>query len=100
MVSRDFVPIARGSPGRAEQASRYRLRWIANWTLSGAHSGTPAFRRPSINSFAFDIAAPRVTPAEIVKVGSTSDARAAASRASASRPRWAKAEARQRQATE
>ena len=34
--------------------------------------------------------------ADIVKAGSTSSRRAAASRASASRPRWAKADARQR----
>ena len=59
------------------------------------HSGNPAFRRPSINSFAFDCP-PRAIHSEIVNAGSTSSTRAAASRASASRPRWAKADARQR----
>ena len=38
----------------------------------------------------------RAIHADIVKAGSISTARAAASRASASRPRWAKADARQR----
>src|SRR5215467_2533506 len=60
-----------------------------------AYSGTPAFRNPSINSFAFDCP-PRAIHADIVKAGSTSSRRAAASRASASRPRRAKADARQR----
>jgi hypothetical protein len=59
------------------------------------HSGNPALRRPSINSFAFDCP-PRAIHADIVKPGSTSSRRAAASRASASRPRWANADARQR----
>ena len=59
------------------------------------YSGNPAFRRPSINSFAFDCP-PRAINADIVKAGSISSTRAAASRASASRPRWAKADARQR----
>jgi hypothetical protein len=62
---------------------------------STTHSGIPALRSPSINRFAFDIA-PRATAADIVKAGSTSSARAAASRASALRPRWANAAARQR----
>ena len=60
-----------------------------------AHSGNPAFRSPSIISFAFDCP-PRAIHADIVKAGSSSSRRAAASRASASRPRWAKADARQR----
>jgi hypothetical protein len=60
-----------------------------------AHSGNPAFRRPSINSFAFDCP-PRAIYADIVKAGSRSSTSAAASRASAPRPRWAKAHARQR----
>ncbi len=59
-----------------------------------AHSGNPAFRRPSISSFAFD-RPPRAMNPEIVKAGSVSSTRAAPSRASASRPRWAKADARQ-----
>jgi hypothetical protein len=59
------------------------------------YSGNPAFRRPSINSFAFGCP-PRVINADIVKAGSISSTRAAASCASASRPRWAKADARQR----
>ena len=58
------------------------------------HSGKPAFRRPSINSFAFDGPPPAMN-ADIVKAGSNSSRRATASRASASRPRWAKADARQ-----
>jgi hypothetical protein len=57
-----------------------------------SYSGNPAFRRPSINSFEVD--SPRwATQADIVKAGSVSSRRAAASRASASRPRWAKAHA-------
>jgi hypothetical protein len=52
------------------------------------HSGNPAFRRPSINSFEFDCP-PRAIHVVIVKLGSTSSRRTAASRASASRPRWA-----------
>jgi hypothetical protein len=60
-----------------------------------AHSGNPAFRRPSMYSFAFDTP-PRAINADMVKSGSTSSRRAAASPASASRPRWAKADARQR----
>jgi hypothetical protein len=60
-----------------------------------AHSGNPAFRSPSIVSFAFDCP-PRAIHEEIVKAGSSSSRRAAASWASASRPRWAKAAARQR----
>jgi hypothetical protein len=50
------------------------------------HSGNPAFRRPSIINFAFEYP-PRATNAVIVKAGSSSSRRAAASRASASRPR-------------
>jgi hypothetical protein len=64
---------------------------------AAGYSGNPAFRRPSINSFTF-LPAPRAINADIVKAGSISSARAAASCASASRPRWAKADARQRQA--
>ena len=60
-----------------------------------AHSGNPAFRRPSIISVEFDCP-PRAIHPDIVKVGSTSSRRAAASRASAFRPRWAKADARTR----
>lgn len=60
-----------------------------------AYSGSPAFRRPSINSFAFDCP-PRAINADIVKAGSNSSTRAAASCASTSRLRWAKADARQR----
>jgi hypothetical protein len=61
---------------------------------TGLHSGSPAFRRPSISSFAFDFPVRAIHPV-IVKVGSNSSTRAAASRASASRPRWAIAAARQ-----
>jgi len=62
---------------------------------TGAESGNPAFRRPSISRFAFG-GPPRAIHAEIVKAGSVSSRRAAASRASASRPRCAKADARPR----
>src|SRR6478672_13140575 len=70
------------------------------WLTSGSshdigQQGNPAFRRPSIYSFAFDCP-PRAINADIVKAGSISSTRAAASRDSASRPRWAKADARQR----
>ena len=64
-----------------------------------AHSGNPAFRRPSVNSFMFDCA-PRAIHPDTVNGGSNSSTRAAASWASASRPRWAKADARQRYAAE
>ena len=57
-----------------------------------AYSGNPAFRSPSINSFAFDCP-PRAIYADTVKAGSISSTRAAASWASPSRPRWAKADA-------
>ena len=79
-ISRDGPKAAIRSPCRRECA----------W----AHSGNPAFRSPSINSFAFD-RPPRAMNSEIVKAGSTSSRCAAASRASASRPRWAKADTRQ-----
>jgi len=78
----------------ASQQNASRIRSLVRNKLR-VHSGNPAFRRPSITSFAFDCP-PRAIHAEIVKPGSTSSRRAAASRASASRPRWAKADARQR----
>src|SRR6266403_1294914 len=65
-------------------------------TAQEAYSGNPAFRRPSINSFEF--LGTRAICADIVKAGSISSTRAAAACASASRPRWAKADARPRQA--
>ena len=55
-------------------------------TRARAHSGNPAFRRPSINSFKCDCLR-RPILADIVKAGSVSSRRAAASRASPSRPR-------------
>jgi hypothetical protein len=58
------------------------------------YSGNPAFRSPSICSK--NDCVPRAINADIVKAGSISSTRAAASRASASRPRWPKADARQR----
>ena len=64
-------------------------------TAQETYSGNPAFRRPSMVSFEFEYPLRAINP-EIVKAGSTSSRRAAASRASASRPRWAKADARQR----
>ena len=68
---------------------------ITSWT-SESYSGNPAFRKPSIISFAFIDSRLRAIHADIVKAGSILSTRAAASRASASRPRWAKADARQR----
>ena len=68
---------------------------ITSWTLE-SYSGNPALRKPSIISFAFFDSWLRAIHADIVKAGSISSTRAAASRASASRPRWAKADARQR----
>src|SRR6202040_4241944 len=47
--------------------------------LDVAHSGSPAFRSPSVSSVAFDCP-PRAIHEEIVKAGSTSRRRAAASR--------------------
>src|SRR5262245_551549 len=72
-------------------------KWGTNSSMSAStvHSGNPAFRRPSNISLEFDCP-PRAIHTDIVKVGSSSSRRAAASRASASRPRWAKADARQR----
>src|SRR5437773_361325 len=66
----------------------------------GAHrvySGNPAFRRPSINSVAFDRPV-RAINADTVKAGLTSSRRANASRASASRPRCVKADTKPRKA--
>jgi alpha/beta hydrolase fold len=57
--------------------------------VSPVHSGNPALRSPSINSFAFDCPPPAIHE-DIVKAGSVSS-----TRASASRPRWANADARQ-----
>jgi len=51
-----------------------------------AHSGNPAFRRPSISSFAF-VCPPRAIHVDIVKAGSSSSRRAAASRVCSSRLR-------------
>ena len=65
-------------------------------SIAPGYSGNPAFRRPSINSF--ECLGTRAISADIVKPGSVSSTRAAASRASASRPRWAKADARQKEA--
>ena len=62
---------------------------------STVYSGNPAFRRPSVTSCAFDCP-PQALHPDIVKAGLTSSRRAAASRASASHPRWTKADARQR----
>ena len=68
---------------------------ITSWTLE-SYSGNPALRKPSIISFALFDSWLRAIHADIVKAGSILSTRAAASRASASRPRWAKADARQR----
>jgi len=59
---------------------------------STAHSVSPASRNPSIISFAVFDSWLRPIHADIVKAGSISSMRAAASRASASRPKWAKAD--------
>jgi hypothetical protein len=79
--------------GLMHRTKRVLVRSPRRRKRARAHSGNPAFRRPSVNSFAFD-RPPRAIHADIVKAGSTSSIRAAASRASASRPRWAKADAR------
>ena len=97
------APVASGwSVWRVGLAPTGKRRLITAHATSGhsapthrAHSGNPAFRRPSINSFAFDCP-PRAIAADIVKAGSISSRRVAASRASASRPRWALADARTR----
>jgi hypothetical protein len=78
---------------KPSQKRSFRLSRLGQRTR--VHSGNPAFRRPSINSFEFSCP-PRAIHADIVNVGSVSSRRAAASRASASRPRWAKADVRQR----
>ena len=80
--------IRKPSQKRSFRLSRLRQR-------TRVHSGNPALRRPSISSFAFDCP-PRAVRSEIVNAGSVSSRHAAASRASASRPRWAKADARHR----
>ncbi len=89
-----------GCPSCARNGLTHRSKQLHHSiTLSArahrAHSGNPAFRRPSISSFAFDCP-PRAIHEDIVKAGSTSSRCAAASRASASHPRWAKADTRQR----
>jgi hypothetical protein len=81
--------------GLMHRTKRVLVRSPRRRKRARAHSGNPAFRRPSINSFALDCP-PRAIHADIVKAGSVSSTRAAASRASSSRPRWAKADARQR----
>jgi hypothetical protein len=81
---------------RRRPGSEGRVLATGNEAAHRAHSGNPALRRPSISSFEFDCHPPRAIHADIVKAGSSSSRRAAASRASASRPRWAKADARQR----
>ena len=65
-----------------------RFRHVSN--SDGVFGTHTAFRRPPIDSFMFAVP-PRPIHADIVKAGSTSSRRAAASRASASRPRWAEA---------
>jgi hypothetical protein len=72
-----------------------RRRHLHRQERAPAHSGNPAFRSPSSASFAFDCP-PRAIHSDIVKAGSSSSTRAAASWASALRPRWANADARQR----
>jgi hypothetical protein len=82
---------------RFTPGSGHRQRWrlCRLWAISRrsitssqleSYSGNPAFRRPSINSFECDCLR-RPILSDIVKAGSTSSRRAAASRASASRPR-------------
>lgn len=60
---------------------------LVRYNFARAHSGSPAFRSPSANSVAFECP-PRALHEEIVKAGSTSRRRAAAPRASSSRPPW------------
>ena len=111
-TSRGFLPWRFADAGPRVRRATVMGPASENLTISGAaktrfypitssmpaspvHSGNPAFRRPSVSSFAFDCP-PRAIHEVIVKAGSTPSRRAAASRASASRPRWAKAAARQR----
>jgi hypothetical protein len=87
-----LAPIA--DPGRASREvglvptadSASCARSVRLHKRTRAYSGNPAFRSPSINSFAFDSPL-RAMNADIVKAGSTSSRRAAAARASASCPR-------------
>ena len=104
-LNRHRAPFWSTLPPRLQMASfkgrlpppRFTGRVLAtgNEGIHRAHSGNPAFRRPSIKTFEFDWP-PRAIIADIVRPGSTSSRRAAASRACPSRPRWANADARQR----
>jgi len=92
------VPFTAAS--RRQLVRRSRQLWatsgnsiVSSKQASPVYSGNPALRSPSIASFAF-VCPPRATHADIVKAGSISSKRATASRASAARPRWAKADAR------
>jgi len=82
-------------PVRSEKCQKRSFRLSRLGQRTRVHSGNRAFRRPSINSFEFSCP-PRAIHADIVNVGSVSSRRAAASRASTSRSRWAKADVRQR----
>jgi hypothetical protein len=95
--SRRPMPISYFSLKGATAAEVHRAACSlqGNEGIHRVHSSNPAFRKPSSCSFEFDCP-PRAIHADIVKAGSSSSTRAAASRASASRPRWAKADARQR----
>jgi hypothetical protein len=83
----------RQGPIRKKSGNRFSLATNAKRVLRGgpacappthneptnrAHSGNPAFRRPSISSFEFDCP-PRAINADIVNAGSSSSTRAAAS---------------------
>jgi hypothetical protein len=83
-----------GTGQKQAHAAQQKRGFCPITSSARAHSGNPALRRPSINSFECEFdAPPRAIKAEIVTAGSSSSTRATASRASASRPRWAKADA-------
>jgi len=95
---------ARDGPYPTSADTRGSQEHVCQWPISRhsinssqleSYSGNPAFRSPSVTSCAFDCPPQAIHP-DIVTAGLTSSRRAAASRASASRPRWAKADARQR----
>ena len=74
-------PYGFGEPSKMyRRGSQGRVFATGNEAARSAYSGKPAFRRPSISRCEFDCP-PRAIHPDIVKVGSTSSTRAAASRA-------------------
>jgi hypothetical protein len=87
-----------GVKAAAARLHRPRVQHRGTRRRTGVHSGSPAFRRPSTSTLKPDCpyAGARAIHADIANVGSVSSRRTAASRASTSRPRCAKADARHR----